>query len=290
MPRIISGMMRIAQRSDAEIRDLFDAARGAGVNTFDHADIYGGGHACERRFAQALGLSPAERADITLQSKTGISLEPAMYDHSYQHIVREVEESLRALQTDYLDVLLLHRPDALVEPEEVARAFDELETSGKVRSFGVSNHTPAQIELLQTAVQQPLVVNQVQFSLAHAGLVAEGMTCNTAGPAPTGIIDHARLTGTRLQAWSPLTANGKSFLGSSEYPELNAELDNLAREYGVAPAAIAVAWITRHPANFQVVLGSTNPSHFLEAAAGESIRLTREQWYCLYRAAGYPLP
>lgn len=290
MTKIISGMMRIAEKSDADIRALFNEARGEGVNTFDHADIYGGGHACERRFAQALGLTPAERDEIILQSKTGISLDPAIYDHSYEHIVREVEESLRSLQTDYLDVLLLHRPDALVEPEEVARAFDELEASGKVRSFGVSNHTPAQIQLLQTAVRQPLTVNQVQFSLAHANLVAEGMTCNSAGPAPTGVVDHARLTGMALQAWSPLSAHGKSFLGSSDYPELNAELDTLAREYGVAPAAIAVAWITRHPANFQVVLGSTTPAHFVQAAAGEDIQLTREQWYRLYRAAGYPLP
>lgn len=290
MSKIISGMMRIAEKSDAEIRDLFNEARGEGVNTFDHADIYGGGHVCERRFAQALGLTPAERDEIILQSKTGISLDPAMYDHSYEHVVREVEESLRSLQTDYLDVLLLHRPDALVEPDEVARAFDELEASGKVRSFGVSNHTPGQIQLLQTAVRQPLTVNQVQFSLAHANLVAEGMTCNSAGPALTGVVDHARLTGMTLQTWSPLSAHGKSFLGSNDYPELNAELDTLAREYGVAPAAVAVAWITRHPANFQVVLGSTTPAHFVQAAAGEDIQLTREQWYRLYRAAGYPLP
>lgn len=290
MPTIVSGMMRIAQKSDAEIRDLYTAARSAGVTAFDHAGIYGGGHECERRYAQALALSPTERSEITLQTKTGISLEPAMYNHSYEHIVREVEESLRALRTEYLDVLLLHRPDALVEPEEVARAFDELEASGKVRAFGVSNHSPAQIELLKTTVRQPLTVNQVQFSLAHADLVAEGMTANAAGPALTGVVDHARLTGMTLQAWSPLTGSRGSVLNAQAYPELNAELERLASEYGVSPAAIAVSWITRHPAGFQVVLGSTNPSRFTAAAAGADICLTREHWYRLYRAAGYPLP
>lgn len=290
MTTIVSGMMRIAHKSDAEIRQLYTTARSAGVTVFDHADIYGGSHACERRYAQALALSPAERAEITLQTKTGISLEPAMYDHSYEHIVAEVEESLRALRTDYLDMLLLHRPDALVEPDEVARAFDELEASGKVRAFGVSNHTPAQIELLKTAVQQPLNVNQVQFSLAHADLVVEGMTCNTAGPALSGLMEHARLNGITLQAWSPLTGDAGSLLNAQAYPELNTELAQLAREYDVAPSAIAVAWIARHPVGFDVVLGSTDPSHFLDGAAGANIRLTREEWYRLYRAAGHPLP
>lgn len=290
MTKIVSGMMRIAHKSDADIRQLYATARSAGVTVFDHADIYGGGHACERRYAQALALNPTERAEITLQTKTGISLEPTMYDHSYEHIVAEVEESLRALQTDYLDVLLLHRPDALVQPEEVARAFDELETSGKVRAFGVSNHTPAQIELLKTAVRQPLTVNQVQFSLAHADLVAEGMTFNTAGPALSSLVDYARLNGITLQAWSPLTGDAGTLLNAQAYPELNTELEQLARVYDVAPSAVAVAWIARHPVGFDIVLGSTTPSHFLDAAAGASVRLTREEWYRLYRAAGHSLP
>src|SRR5699024_8461009 len=174
VPNIIAGMMRIGNKTEVYIREMYAAARVAGVNYFDNADLYGfnvpegGYHLCERRFAEALKLSSAEREDIIVQSKTGIIDKPWGYDQSYEHIVASAERSLKALNMDYLDVLLLHRPDALVEPEEVARAFDDLAAAGKVRAFGVSNHTPRQIDLLKTAVEQPILINQVQLSLTHS--------------------------------------------------------------------------------------------------------------------------
>ena len=304
MPNIIAGMMRIGDKTDVQIRDLYAAAREAGVNYFDHADLYGfnvpegGYHLCERRFAEALKLSSAEREGIIVQSKTGIIDKPWGYDQSYEHIVASVDESLRSLNTDYLDVLLLHRPDALVEPEEVARAFDELEAAGKVRAFGVSNHTPRQIDLLKTAVKQPILVNQMQFSITHSSLVAQGMTSNmtTSDDAFTrdggGLVDYARVNKITLQAWSPIQIGHEPgiFLGSPDYPELNAEIERLAEKYGVEPIAIACAWITRHPANMQVVLGTTTPSRIADAAAGSDIRLTRAEWYGLLQAAGHKLP
>lgn len=292
VPAVAAGMMRIAGSTDAEIRELYSAARESGIDFFDHADIYGfdhpggsGTHHCERRFAQALRLSPSERDEITLQTKVGIRTDPPGYDHSYEHIVAAAEGCLEALGSDYLDVLLLHRPDALVEPDEVARAFDDLEAAGKVRAFGVSNCTAAQLAWFQASVDKQLLANQVQFSLAHAGLVADGI-CGRGD----GLVEHARANGVTLQAWSPLQGERVTFLGDLAYRELNEELARLAAAYSVTPAAIAVAWITRHPANMQVVLGTANAAHLREAAAGAAIELTRDEWYALYRAAGNPLP
>lgn len=297
-PNVVLGLMRIAELDDDAIRELVRTARDSGIDFFDHADIYGPvEHACERRFAEALRLTPAERAEITIQTKTGIVRGIPHFDFSYEHIVSSVEDSLRALDTDYLDILLLHRPDALVEPEEVARAFDELEAAGKVRAFGVSNHTPSQIELLKTAVRQPIVANQVQLSIAHAPLVAQGVAANMQGLAQSavldggGLVDYARINGITLQAWSPMQAPGwKLFLGSPDYPELNAEIDRLAEAYGVEPIAIATAWITRHPAGMQVVLGTTTPARVAAAVKGSDLPLTRAEWYGLLRAAGYLIP
>ncbi len=291
--------MRIDGKSDDEVRALYDAARSAGIDFFDHADIYGRElHSAERRFAEALRLSPSERSEIRLQTKAGIVREGPYFDFSSEHLVSSVEESLRALETDYVDVLLLHRPDALVEPEEVARAFDELESSGKVRAFGVSNHTPRQIDLLRTAVRQPIVANQVQLSIAHAPIVAQGLAMNMESAPQAavldggGLLDYCRLEGITLQAWSPLQGSrGQGvFLGNPAYAELNAVIDELAARYGVTPIAIAVAWITRHPAGMQVVLGTTTPERVTDAAAGADVVLTRADWYALLRAAGYVVP
>ncbi|OZE26749.1 aldo/keto reductase [Rhodococcus sp. 05-2254-5] len=301
---IVAGMMRIAGSTDEEIRQLYGTAREAGIDFFDHADLYGfnhpggGPHLCERRFAEALQLSPSEREQITVQTKTSIVADPWGYDQSYEHIVTSAEKSLKALGTDYLDVLLLHRPDALVEPEEVARAFDHLESTGKVRAFGVSNHTPRQIDLLETAVTQPLVANQVQLSLTHSTIIAQGLSANMAGQPDSvtrdggGIVDYCRIKKITLQAWSPFQKGFQDgvFFGSEEYPELNAELDRLAEKYGVTPIAIATAWITRHPAGIQVVLGTTTPRRVSDAAAGSDIALTRGEWYGLIQAAGHNVP
>jgi predicted oxidoreductase len=291
--------MRIADKSDEEVRELVRTARDAGIDFFDHADVYGNElHGCERRFAEALQLSPSERAEITIQTKAGIVRDGPYFDFSYEHLIRSVEGSLEALQTDYIDVLLLHRPDALVEPVEVARAFDELEQSGKVRAFGVSNHTPAQIALLKTVVRQPLVANQLQLSITHAPIIAQGVAANMAGLEQSvtldggGILDYCRLEGITIQAWSPFQAGffTGTFLGSPDYPELNEVIDRLAAEYDVPPIAIATAWITRHPADMQVVLGTTTPERVAGAALGSDIPLTRAQWYELFRAAGYRVP
>ncbi|MGJ9373910.1 aldo/keto reductase [Nesterenkonia sp. CF4.4] len=295
--QLVLGLMRIHDKTDQQIRELYDRARAVGVDFFDHADIYGSSaHQCERRFAEALKLSSAEREEVLIQSKIGIVTDGPYYDFSYEHIVTEVEESLRSLQTDRLDVLLLHRPDPLVEPAEVARAFDELQAAGKVRHFGVSNHTVGQIELLRTAVTQPLVVNQMQLSLVHAPILTEGAQANTLGqtetvtPAGADIVEYCRRHAITLQAWSPYQAPSGVFLDNPDYPELNAVLARLARQHGVTPTGIATAWLTRHPADIQVVLGTTQGSRVEEAAAGSEVRLSRSEWYELLRAAGHRLP
>ncbi|MCB8045084.1 aldo/keto reductase [Microbacterium oxydans] len=298
-PAVIAGMMRIDDKDDAHIRRLYDTTRAAGIDFFDHADIYGGSmHHCESRFAEALQLTSSERDEIVLQTKCGIVPSQGMFDFSYEHIVAQVEGSLAALRTDRLDVLLLHRPDALVEPEEVARAFDDLESSGKVRAFGVSNHTPRQIDLLRTVVRQSLVANQLQLSITHAPIIAQPVAANMAGHDQSlvrdggGIVEYCRINGITIQAWSPFQ-DGFShgvFLGNPAYAELNAVIDRLAAVHDVTPIAIATAWITRHPAGMQVVLGTTTPERVRDAAAGADVALTRPEWYELFRAGGHLLP
>lgn len=294
---VVLGLMRIAEMDDVAIRELVDTARDVGITVFDHADIYGGQtHRCEERFAEALQLSPSERESIIIQSKVGIRR--GWFDFSRDHILKTVDGSLAALKTDYLDVLLLHRPDALVEPEEVASAFDELHAAGKVRHFGVSNHTPGQIELLKSAVTQDLLFNQVQLSITHSNLFAQGVAANMDASDQSisrdiGLVDYARLNGVMLQAWSPFQSvffDGVFIGDRKRHPQLNDELDRLAAEHGVTPTGIAAAWIIRHPANIQVVLGTTKPQRVREAAAGSNVKLGREDWYALFRAGGHIVP
>jgi predicted oxidoreductase len=298
-PNVVLGLMRIPDKTDDEIRELVRTARDAGIDFVDHADIYGRElHECERRFAEAMQLTPSQRAELTIQSKAGIVKDGPYFDFSYEHLIESVEGSLVALGTDYLDILLLHRPDALVEPEEVARAFDDLESAGKVRAFGVSNHTPRQIDLLKRYVRQPIVANQLQLSITHAPIISQGVAANMVaeGQSATldggGIIDYCRLHDITVQAWSPFQAGFFTgvFLGSPEYAELNAVIDRLAAAYDVPPIAIATAWITRHPANMQVVLGTTSPERVAAAAQGSDLPLTRPEWYELFRAAGHLVP
>jgi len=298
VPNVVLGLMRIPDMTDEAIRELVDTAREAGITFLDHADVYGGDmHVCERRFAEAVQLTSSQREATIIQTKCGIVPEGPYFDFSYERIVSSVEGSLEALQTDYLDILLLHRPDALVEPEEVARAFDELAAAGKVRAFGVSNHTPGQIELLKKHVTQPLVANQLQLSITHAPLIAQGVASNMQDlpqsiSRDSGTLDYCRLHDITVQAWSPFQAgffNGV-FLGNEDYPELNAVIDRLAAQYEVPAIAIATAWITRHPAQMQVVLGTTNPERVKGAAQGSDVPLTKAEWYELFRAAGYTVP
>ena len=293
---VILGLMRIADLDDRVIRDLVGAARNAGINFFDHADVYGGDHGCERRFGDAITFTAAEREQVIIQTKVGIR--DGFWDFSTEHILSSVDESLSALRTDYLDSLLLHRPDTLVEPDEVAAAFDALQSSGKVRNFGVSNQTPPQVELLKRSVTQPLAFNQVQLSITHAPLIAAGIAANMAGldqsiDRDNGILDYARLHDITLQAWSPFQKGffDGVFLGDRQnFGPLNDALDEIAAAHGVTPTGIAVAWILRHPANMQVVLGTTNPERVAQSAAGSDVQLSREEWYRLFTAAGHTLP
>lgn len=293
---VVLGLMRIDALEDAAVDALVRTALDEGVTVLDHADVYGGDHLCERRFAEAVHLTPSERERVVIQSKCGIR--DGFFDFSTEHILSSVDASLAALRTDHLDVLLLHRPDALVEPEEVAAAFDQLEAAGKVRHFGVSNHTPYQQELLQTAVRQPLVANQVQLSITHSSLVSTGVASNMEGLEQSvhrdgGMLEHARIHGTTLQAWSPFQAGffTGTFLGDRErYADLNDVLEELADAHGVTPTGIATAWITRHPADVQVVLGTTRPERVREAVAGSDVRLSRQEWYRLFTAAGSLVP
>ena len=298
-PNVVLGLMRIPDKTDDEVRALVRTARDAGIDFLDHADIYGNDlHGCERRFAEAMQLTPSQRAELTIQTKAGIVRDGPYFDFSYEHIMESVEGSLTALDTDYIDILLLHRPDALVEPEEVARAFDELEAAGKVRAFGVSNHTPRQIDLLKKYLRQPIVANQLQLSITHAPIIAQGAAANMVAEGQSvtldggGIVDYCRLNDITVQAWSPFQAGFFTgvFLGSPEYLELNAVIDRLAAAYDVPPIAIATAWITRHPANMQVVLGTTSPERVADAAQGSDLPLTRVEWYELFRAAGHLVP
>lgn len=298
VPNVVLGLMRIQDKSDEEVRTLVSTARNAGITFLDHADVYGTGmHGCERRFAEALRLTSSEREQFVIQSKAGIVKDGPYFDFSYEHIVESVNGSLVALGTEYLDILLLHRPDALVEPEEVARAFDELSAAGKVRAFGVSNQTSRQLDLLRRYVTQPIVANQLQLSITHAPIIAQGVAANMQGLDQSivrddGILDYCRLHDITIQAWSPFQAGffDGPFLGSARYPELNAVIDRLSEKYGVPGEAIAVAWITRHPARMQVVLGTTTPERVVAAAQGSDIPITRAEWYELFRAAGYTVP
>jgi predicted oxidoreductase len=293
---VILGLMRILELDDNQVRALVGTARDAGINFFDHADVYGGDHGCEKRFGDAVTFSAADRASVIIQSKVGIR--QGFWDFSKEHILSSVDKSLAALNTEYLDILLLHRPDALVEPDEVAAAFDSLQSSGKVRNFGVSNETPGQVELLKRSVKQPLAFNQVQLSITHAPLIAAGIAANMAGldqsiDRDNGILDYSRLNDMTLQAWSPFQKGffDGVFIGDREnFGPLNDALDEIASAHGVTPTGIAVAWITRHPANIQVVLGTTKPERVAQSAAGADVRLSREEWYRLFTAAGHQLP
>lgn len=293
-PAVAVGCMRITDISAAEAEKFVAAALEMGCNFFDHADIYGDG-ACEKAFADAVHMSTAVREKIILQSKCGI-VPGVMYDFSKEHILSSVDGILSRLHTDYLDVLALHRPDALMEPEEVAEAFDILHDAGKVRHFGVSNHNPAQMALLQKYVRQPLVVDQMQFSIPNSSMIASGMEVNmtTDGAVDRdgGLLDYCRLNDITIQTWSPFQYGFFEgvFLGSDKFPELNRVIGELAEKYQVSGTTVASAWILRHPAKMQLVAGTTKASRLAEICRAADMTLTREEWYRLYLAAGHVLP
>lgn len=291
---IAVGCMRMSRVPLKQVAELVDAAMERGVNFFDHADIYGRGE-CETIFAKAVNMSGQKREDMFIQSKCGI-VPGKMYDFSKKHILESVEGSLKRLGTDYLDALLLHRPDTLCEPEEVAAAFDELECSGKVRYFGVSNHTPMQIELLKKCVKQPIMANQMQFGAAHASMIRSGMEANMMSDGAVnrdgGVLDYCRVHDITMQAWSPFQYGMFEgvFLGSEKFGALNDKIREIAEKYNVTDTTIAVAWILRHPANMQVLSGTMTLSRFEDICRASEICLTREEWYEIYLAAGNMLP
>lgn len=294
VPAIAMGCMRMAGVEVNDAAYMIEKALEEGVNFFDHADIYGRGKS-EEVFAEALKRTSIRREDLFLQSKCAI-VPGVMYDFSKEHIIESVEGSLRRLGTDHLDSLLLHRPDILMEPEEVAEAFDQLEKEGKVRYFGVSNHNPMQMELLKKYVKQPLCANQLQFSIAHTGMIRSGVEVNmmTDGALDRdgSVLDYCRLHDVTIQAWSPFQYGMFEgvFLGNEKFPELNQKVDEIAEKYGVSNTTIAVAWILRHPANMQVLSGTMNVKRFEEICKACEVQITREEWYEIYRAAGNQLP
>lgn len=294
VPVIAVGCMRMDTLKPAAAERFVEEALALDANFFDHADVYGDDASSESVFAQAIRMSPSIREKIILQSKCG--LRDNRYDFSRQHILNAVDGSLKRLQTDYLDVLLLHRPDALVEPEEVASAFDTLQSSGKVRHFGVSNHNPMQIELLRRYVQQPLVANQLQFSITNATMVAQGMNINMdnswAVMRDGSILDYCRLHDITVQPWSPFLYGffDGVFLDNPKYPELNRVIDEVAQKHRTTNTTIALAWILRHPARMQPIIGTMNLQRLRDSVAASDVHLSREDWYAIYLAAGYMLP
>ncbi len=291
VPTVAVGCMRIKNMSESEASAFVNTALENGANFFDHADIYGGGRS-ESVFGKAIVSIPRE--DIIIQTKCGIR--QGQFDFSYEHIVNSVEGSLSRLKTDYIDVLLLHRPDALMEPEEVARAFDTLKSSGKVRHFGVSNQNPYQMRLLQNYLDMPLCANQLQFSIMHTPMIQSGINVNMYNDSAInrdgGVLDYCRLNKITIQPWSPMQYGffEGSFIDNEKFPQLNETLDKLAKEYNVTKTTIAFAWILRHPAKMQPITGTTNLTRLADCIKATEIRLTREQWYEIYRAAGNILP
>lgn len=295
---IVMGCMRIADKPLAQVEEVVVEAMRAGVNMFDLADVYGGGNS-EVVFGVALRDLGVARKDCVVQTKCGISKDESgkigLFDFSEEYILSATEKSLKRLNTEYIDVLLLHRPDALIEPEEVASAFEKLKTSGKVNAFGVSNFSASQMELLRSYGVE-IVTDQMQFSLGHTAPVDAGLNVNMYKPESVtragDAMEYCRLRNIPLQAWSPLQYGFFEgvFVGNEKFPALNAELNRLAEKYSVSPTAIAFAWILRHPAFRQAVTGTTSPERMREICKGADVALTRAEWYGLYLSTGRVLP
>ena len=287
------GCMRMASLDERQVDAIMDCAIGNGINFFDHADIYGRGNS-EKLFGEYLKRNKGAREKMMIQTKCAIH--DGQFDFSKEHILKSVDGSLERLGVEQIDVLLLHRPDTLMEPEEVAEAFDLLETSGKVRYFGVSNQNRMQMELLKTAVKQPLMINQLQFSITEAGLVTSGMNVNMKNAESVmhdgSFLEYSRINNITIQTWSPFQFGffEGTFVDNPDFPELNAKLAEIGEKYGISKTSVAAAWIFRHPANMQLIAGTMNPQHLTEICKASDITLTRGEWYEIYRAAGHSLP
>ena len=291
VPTIAVGCMRISEMSEVQVSQFIETCLSSGANFFDHADIYGAGKS-EEVFGKAISNM---REKVIIQTKCGI-VPGKMFDFSYEHIMDSVNGSLKRLGTDYIDVLLLHRPDTLMEPEEVAKAFCELKSSGKVRHFGVSNQNPYQISLLQSYLPMQICTNQLQFSIMHTPMIQSGINVNMYNDSAVnrdgGLIDYCRLNSITIQAWSPMQYGffEGCFIDNDKFPELNKVLENIAGKYSVSKTTIAIAWILRHPAKIQPITGTTNTTRLTDSFKATEINLTREEWYNIYKAAGNILP
>lgn len=287
------GCMRMGGLDETKVDAIMDTAIENGINFFDHADIYGKGNA-EKVFGKYLKRHPGQREKIMIQTKCAIH--DGQFDFSKEHILKSVDGSLSRLGVDYIDVLLLHRPDTLMEPEEVAEAFDQLESAGKVKYFGVSNQNMMQMELLKTAVKQPLVINQLQFSVTEAGMVTSGMNVNMKNAESVmhdgSFLEYSRIKNITIQAWSPFQYGffKGNFVDNDEFPELNQKLFEIGEKYGLTKTGVAAAWILRHPANIQLIAGTMNPEHLKEICKASDVTISRSEWYEIYRAAGHMLP
>lgn len=294
---IIQGCMRMPALSKEDAAKVIRTAYDCGVNFYDHATCYGENGAAETRFAEAFTLTGLKREDIYIQSKCGLCFDRNEFDWSKENILSSVDDSLRRLNIEYLDTLLLHRPDVIYDPEEVAEAFDILEKEGKVRFFGVSNLVPMQIELLKKYVKQSLVINQVQLSLEQSQLIDQALYMNNKQTEYSinrdgHALDYCRLNDITIQAWSPLQVGmfGGTFIDNPEFPELNQALSEIGEREGVSKTAVAIAWILRHPAKMQAIIGTMNPAHIADACDATKVKLSHHDWYQLYLAAGKYLP
>ena len=294
VPAIGVGCMRMANIPPQDLQNFIAQSLDLGMNFFDHADIYGGGK-CEEVFADGIKSLSVCRDKIILQSKCGI-VPGKMYDFSKTHILQSVDGILKRLKTDYLDVLILHRPDVFFDGEELAETFDELAKSGKVLHFGVSNHNPIQIQLLKKYLHQDLIVNQMQFGLGHCKMISQSLEVNMNSDGGIsrdgGVLEYCRLNDITLQAWSPFQSDNGSgcFIDNENYGNLNGVLWELGQKYGVSKTTIAAAWILRHPAKIQLITGTMNINRLDEIAKATEINLSREEWYRLYLSAGHFLP
>lgn len=296
LSEIVLGMMRIEDKSVKEVEELVETALSVGINSFDLADIYGRGR-CEELLGLVLKNRPDLREKMWIQSKCGIRIEEFTYfDFSKDYIIKSVDGILQRLKIDHLDSLLLHRPDALMESDQVAEAFDLLYKQGKVRDFGVSNQNPMMMELLKKDVKQPLAVNQLQLSVAFTPGFESGFHVNMedsqAAMRDGSIFEYCKLHDVVIQAWSVLQFGyfKGNFVGNEKFQALNQVLDRLAIKYGVTPSTIAISWILRYPAKMQAVVGTTNPKHLREVSQAANFSLTRKEWYEIYLAAGNNLP
>lgn len=294
---IILGCMRMPALSVDQAEKMIQTAVELGVNFFDNATCYGEDGEAEKRFGDAFKQSGLKREDVIIQSKCGLRFERNEFDWSKENILTSVDESLSRMKLDYLDALLLHRPDLIFEPEQVAEAFDILAKNGKVRYFGVSNVPPMELELLKRYVKQPLVFNQVQFSLEQSQLIDQplymnNLTTERSLDRDNGTVDYCRLNDITIQAWSPLQHGffKGCFVDSPEFPEINKVLAELGEKYGVSKTAIAIAWILRHPAKMQAIAGTMNPMHLKEICDATKVELTHNEWYKLYLSSGKKLP